>query len=47
LDCAGDSALDDDFPEAGRLGRGFVVVQWVAVTADLGEQGDVVITDSA
>ena len=46
-DGAGYPALDDDFPETGRLGRGFVVVQRVAVTADLGEQGDVVVTNSA
>jgi len=38
-DRARHSALDDDLPEAGRLGRGFVVVQRVAVTADLREQG--------
>ncbi len=46
-DRAGDPALDDDFPETGRFGRSFVVVQGVAVTADLGEQGDVVVTDGA
>ena len=46
-DGAGDPALDDDFPEPRRLGRRFVVVQRVAVAADLGEQGDVVVTDSA
>ena len=46
-DGAGDAALDDDFPETGRLGGGFVVMQRVAVTADLGEQSDVVVTNSA
>ena len=46
-DGAGNPALDNDFPESGRLGRGFVVVQGVAVTADLGEQGNVVVTDNA
>ena len=46
-DGTGNPALDDDLPETGRLRRGFVVVQRVAVTADLGEQGDVVVTDSA
>jgi len=46
-DGAGDAALDDDFSKAGRLGRGFVVVQRIAVTADLGEQCDVVVTNGA
>ena len=46
-DRARHTALDDDLPEAGRPGRGFVVVQRIAVTADLGEQGNVVVTDNA
>ncbi|MDT5075310.1 MAG: hypothetical protein QOH82_4630, partial [Mycobacterium sp.] len=46
-DRAGDTALHDDFPEAGRLGCGVVIVQGIAVTTDRREQNDVVVIDGA
>ena len=46
-DRARDPALDNDLPETRSLGCSFVVVQRVPVTADLGEQSDVVLTNGA
>ena len=40
-DCAGYATLDHDLPESRRLRRQKVVVQRIAITADLGEPFDI------
>jgi hypothetical protein len=41
----GDATLDDDSPESRPRRRLLVVVKWVAVAGQLGEQLDVTVAD--